>query len=420
MVDATTQRNQDALLLEYMRRLDGQKEGRKAVFINLSALQPMNRREQHVRAAASSFEDIVSSLAGQMFVLQDTDLLCIYKSEASGQVDNVVQRVRFLFSDDPLLDDDASQGTEFATWFDVERDYDDLFALVRKHTESADGAKPKGGRSNVRAALKAKQEHGDPLTPEVLYRAEKALLRTDLSSLVRRQFVCSVDKNMVPEAQFSELYISIMDLREIMLPGVNLMSNRWLFQHLTESLDRRMLSMLAKTDSIQMTGDISFNVNVSTILSNEFLAFDDNIYASQRGSMVVELQKVDIFADLSAFFFAREFAQEKGYRVALDGLSFETMQMIDRERLGVDLIKVFWSGAMIDGGDTARNKMEEMVKRAGPSKVVLCRCDNREAIDFGRAVGISQFQGRYVETLIAEDERRRELLRLQRRIERGG
>ena len=116
MADNTTQRNQDALLLEYMRRLDGQKEGRKAVFINLAALQPMNRREQHVRAAASSFEDIVSSLAGQMFVLQDTDLLCIYKSEASGQVENVVQRVRFLFSDDPLLDDDASSAVEFATW----------------------------------------------------------------------------------------------------------------------------------------------------------------------------------------------------------------------------------------------------------------------------------------------------------------
>lgn len=419
MADSTTQRNKDALLLEYMRRLEGQKEERKAVYINLSALQPMNRREQHIRAAESSFEDVVSSLAGQVFLLKDTDILCIYKGDAQLQLENVVQRVRFLFSDDPLLDESKAAGAEFATWYDVAENYDDLLALVRKNTSSGEEA-PKASRDNVRAALKAKQEHGDPLTPDVLARAEKALLRTDLSSLVRRQFVCSVDKNMVPEQQFSELYISIMDLREIMLPGVNLMSNRWLFQHLTESLDRRMLSMLAKTDAIAITGDISFNVNVSTILSNEFLAFDDNIYASRRGSMVLELQKVDIFADLSAFFFAREFAQEKGYRVALDGLSFETMQMIDRERLGVDLIKVFWSGAMVDGGDHAKRKMEEMVKAAGPSKVVLCRCDNREAIDFGRSVGISQFQGRHVEHLIAEDERRRELLRLQRRIERGG
>ena len=50
---------------------------------------------------------------------------------------------------------------------------------------------------------------------------------------------------------------------------------------------------------------------------------------------------------------------------------------------------------------------------------VLCRCDNREAIEFGRSVGIRTFQGRYIENLIAEDERRRDLLRLKRRIERA-
>jgi len=34
-------------------------------------------------------------------------------------------------------------------------------------------------------------------------------------------------------------------------------------------------------------------------------------------------------------------------------------------------------------------------------------------------VGINQFQGRFVESLIAEDGRRRDLLKLKRRIERS-
>jgi hypothetical protein len=51
--------------------------------------------------------------------------------------------------------------------------------------------------------------------------------------------------------------------------------------------------------------------------------------------------------------------------------------------------------------------------------MIMCRCDNREAIDFGRSLGIEMFQGRYVESLIAEDGRRLELLKLQRRIERS-
>ena len=51
--------------------------------------------------------------------------------------------------------------------------------------------------------------------------------------------------------------------------------------------------------------------------------------------------------------------------------------------------------------------------------MILCRCDNREAVDFGHSVGIDLFQGRYVENLIVEDGRRRELLKLKRRIERS-
>jgi len=60
-----------------------------------------------------------------------------------------------------------------------------------------------------------------------------------------------------------------------------------------------------------------------------------------------------------------------------------------------------------------------MVRRAGANRTVLCRVDNREAVDFGQSVGLSTFQGRYIESLIAEDNRRRDLLRLKMRIERS-
>ena len=224
---------------------------------------------------------------------------------------------------------------------------------------------------------------------------------------------------MVPEPLFSELFISIRDLRETLLPGVNLLSNRWLFQHLTETLDRRMLSMLNKTDRITISGDISFNVNVSTLLTQEFLNFDDSIPAARRGAMIIELQKEDIFADLGAYLFAREFVQAKGYRVCLDSLTLQTMAIIDRRRLGADLAKLIWHPEMVDGGEEVHAEVRDLVSSSGEGTIIMCRCDNREAIDFGKSVGISLFQGRYVENLIAEDNRRRELLRLKRRIERS-
>jgi len=412
--------SQEKLLLDYVHRLEKHAKGRRAVHIHLSKLRPFNRRDQHIRAASNGFEPMVKNLDGQLFGLKNGDLFFIYKSEIQPRVETTVQRARFLFSDDPLFDDEEEGAKAFSTWWDAESQFDAILRAVQLLANSEEKRRTAARkRMDARAAIKSKQEKGEPLTPEILDRLETALARADLSNLVRRQFICAVTPKMVPEQFFSELFISIRDLRETLLPGVNLGSNRWLFQHLTETLDRRMLSMLSKTDRITISGDISFNLNVATILSQEFLAFDDNVSASRRGSMVIELQKVDIFCDLGAYNFAREYLQEKGYKICIDGLTHDIMEIIDRERLGADLAKLIWHPDMIDGGPELHEKIRAMVKRAGADRVIMIRCDSREAIDFGRSIGIGLFQGRFVENLIAEDNRRRDLMKLKRRMERN-
>ena len=411
--------SQENLLLDYVRRLETRKKNRKAVLIHLSRLRPINRREHHVRLAAENFEALIKELQGQLFTLKNADFLFVYQAAFQSDVETAVQRVRYLFGDDPLVAGKADPA-QLATWYNVETHYDEILKLAQS-LATEDQAKPAASRaaSDTRAALRQKQQRGEPLTPEILARVESALVRADLSNLVRRQFACSLAPTGAPVSIFSELFISIKDLRETLLPGVDLLANRWLFQHLTSTLDRRMLAMLTKTDQITISGDISFNMNVSTILSQEFLAFDDNLTAGRRGAMIVELQEVDIFADLGAYLFAREFIQERGYRICIDGLTHFTMAMIDRERLGADLVKMVWHGDMVEGGEEMRKRIRALVRRTGQNRIVLCRCDSREAVDFGHSIGITLFQGRHIETLLAEENRKRELRQLQSRIERG-
>jgi len=413
--------SQEELLLDYVRRLENRREGRKVAILHLSNLRPINRREQHIRAASNSFENLIASMQGQLFVLANLDHFFIFKDDAQAEVETVVQQIRFMFSDDPLFELPI-EDQKFNTWYDVssDEDYEEILHFVQDLVEDdTKDEEKKDTAADTRSSLRARQKKGDPMTPEVLDRVENALQRADLSNLVRRQFACTLDSNMVPEQAFSEMYISIADLRETMLPGVNMSSNRWLFQHLTEILDRRMLSMLTKTDHLSISGDISFNINVATLLSEGFQAFDDNIAAARRGSMILELQCADIFSDLGAYFFAREYVQDKGYRICLDGMSHESMAMIDRERLGVDMVKLIWNPEMVDGGEESHDGLRRLVRRTGANRIVLCRVDNREAIDFGQSVGITTFQGRYIENLIADDNRRRDLLKLKMRIERS-
>ncbi len=412
--------SQEKLLTDYVRRLEKLKDGRGLAHIHLSKLRPFNRRDQHIRTAAGNFDQLVKDMQGQLFTLKNSDLFFFFKNEVKGQVETVVQKIRFLFGDDPLVEEEGKDGREFATWYDANAQYEEVVQLVQGLVDAEEKRQTEvRNRMDARQRLKEKQKKGEPLTPSVLAKVEESLSRADLSNLVRRQFICRVDGKMVPEQLFSELFISIQDLRETILPGVNLVSNRWLFQHLTETLDRRVLSMLMKTDAVSISGDISFNINIRTLLSDQFQIFDDNLSAARRGAIVIELQKEDIFSDLSSYLFAREFVQTKGYRLCLDGLTMETLQVIDRERLGADLAKIVWHPNLADAGDEVQAVIKKLIDRDGPEKWILCRCDNREAIDFGRNVGIDQFQGRFVENLIAEDGRRRDLLKLKRRIERS-
>ena len=122
---------------------------------------------------------------------------------------------------------------------------------------------------------------------------------------------------------------------------------------------------------------------------------------------------MDIFADLNAFLFARDFAKERGYRICIDGLTHETMPFVDREKLGADMVKLVWQNEL--EATVGQKRIRRLVKDMQAARVILCRCDTEASITFGQAVGINMFQGRYIENLIAEEARRREIEMARRR-----
>ncbi|MSO54040.1 MAG: hypothetical protein EXQ90_02740 [Rhodospirillales bacterium] len=137
--------------------------------------------------------------------------------------------------------------------------------------------------------------------------------------------------------------------------------------------------------------------------------------ASRRDHLIVEIQMVDALSNLSAFAFARRFVQDRGYHVALDGVTHRTLGLVDRDRLDVDYVKLIWSQDFADRDVASRS--QTLIHRISEARTVLCRRDDRDAVDRGIDLGIGVFQGRQVETLIAEENRKRELRRLKRRIE---
>jgi len=393
--------SQESLLIDYLQRLERHRRDRRCVHIHLSQLQPVNRRDNHMRIAAGAFDSLVKLLQAQAFTLANVDLMVIYKAQVQDEVEAAIVKLRFLFSDDPLVINDGLD-RNFCDWFSLDREYEDVIGLAQKMLQE-EQARQRAVQERTESEARDNRPRGTPFTPELLVRTEAALFQADLANLMRRQAVCAVVGQSPPQPVFHELFISIADMRQVMMPSVNVASSPWLFQELTETLDRRVLSLLNKHDDRTLEGDISINLNVSTILSPDFLTFDDNIKAGARGTIVLELQKVDIFADLGAYLFARDFAHDRGYRICIDGLTYSMLPFVNRERLGADLIKLVWENSLLDEKD----KKTDALRRIGVTRIILCRCDAPGAIEYGHSVGITLFQGRHIETLLAEEARRR-------------
>jgi hypothetical protein len=390
--------SQEALLLDYAGRLSRFRQGRRAVHLHLSQLQPYNRRDHHLRIAVQTFEAAVRLFEGQTFLLGNGDIVFIGNQATPAAIEEAVMRVRYLFDDDPLIRSAAAdQPGRFSTTYELDADYDCFLNEMHRLHEN-------GMQRRERLAARPNNEAAQPRPPiDAQHAAEliEAITRADLSNLMRRQPVCLLAPNTAPTPIFRELFISIPDLRDTVMPTYDLVADRGLFQYLTRTLDQRMLSLLRKNDDKAISGAFSLNLNVSTVLSPEFLAFDADLRSTTRGTIVIELQYADITGDMEAFCFARDFAKARNYRLCLDGVTDLMLPLIERERLGVDFVKLVWSARM--QAAMAARQLDDYrgaIERFGRAHTILCRCDDEQAVRFGQAVGITMFQGRGVERLL--------------------
>lgn len=389
----------ERLLMDAVERMGNFRDGRVAAHIHFSKLQHHNRRDHYLRIAAENFESHVKSYAGHIFVLSNGDLFFLGKDVEMHSLIEAVDKLRVLFSEDPLAQyhssDDETGG--FASYYDFEENYDILHQDVLILYKSMERLRKSREATEVKAKAASR---GKPFMPGDLSKLISILERADLTNVMRRQMACTIDETGIPAPFFQEVYVSIDDLQKICTPDIDLLSDRWLFHYLTRTLDKRVL-MLMGNGGINPEIPFSLNLNIQTVLSPEFKKFDAVVPSALRGRMAIEIHKVDLFSDMGAFIFARDFLRERGYLLCLDGLTQHTLPFFDKNKLGLDFFKVFWAP---DGLKTAQSQalgdIKNLIAEFGEKRTILCRCDNEDAITVGRELGFSRFQGHMIDRLM--------------------
>jgi EAL domain-containing protein (putative c-di-GMP-specific phosphodiesterase class I) len=349
-----------------------------------------------------TLESLAVSQGVQIFNLSNLDVVLMCRNAPIDEVDDAVFRVRALFNEDSITQaEDGSAEDRFSAWYDLSqspdlKDFEDSVVAIDKLVASAN-SKLLEPMTTGRAS---KVMRGEALTPDMLQGIMQKLLEARIGDLVHRQPTVRVSANKKQELAFREHYISMEELRARIAPKVNIFSSHWLFQYLSEVIDARVLEVLSRLDYASMDYPVSINLNVSTIMSRPFQNFNA-IVGENTEKVVIEIQMIDIFADMRGYEQTRDWLQERGYRVLIDGLNPLTLDFFNPITLRADFIKINWGPEVQGGlGQGQTEQIKSVIKQMKPGTVVLSRVDSEEGVSWGLGLGIMCFQGHFIDKVV--------------------
>ena len=393
--DAT---NDETALLGALERLDRHRQNRWGLELRLSALKSYHQRPHHLRVVRKLLTPLQQRFEASIFQLGSGDLFILMQCPDIAEIRSVILNIRALFVGDPLLADKSDDQVLdlLCPVFNLQEAYESCKSHILGTAEQRRTSRIDGTEAPAKAIL-------NMLSPQQVSEIERSIRTANLANLLRRQAACVVAVGVPPSPVFHELFFSTTDLAQLIVPGYELTSNKWLFQHLTALLDQRMLSLLSDRSYRGSLRNASVNLTLRTILSQEFLDFDTQTNVKDRGSLAIELPFIDVMSEPADFLFASDLLHMLGYKIILDGIRHEALPLINRDLLGIDMVKVLWEPSL---GDHAIAKWSEPLQAAiqqiGRERICLCRVDAPEAIEVGRSLGISLFQGRLIDGLVQE------------------
>jgi hypothetical protein len=346
---------------------------RQALLLRLSRLPEDLKRPHHLRLAHAALDPLSFADRARLFRLPNEDVAMVWRGEAAEALRTSLDTVLHLFADagEQMPKPDALL---FAL-----RLPEDAGTLLQAIEESQPPAEEPG------KAAPAGAVPTDPLDPPALAALEAALAQADVARFMRRRQIAE----RLAEGGFRLVWekraLSVAEIAATLVPDRAIRADPWLFRRLTRTLDRRMLALLAAPRELRDAGPFGLNLNVASILSPEFLRFDNALPPGLRGQVVIDLLLADVMADPAAFLFARDFARGRGYLLALRGVTADLLDAFPLRRIGLDLLQLRFCPqlARLDAGRVLPDA----------DHIVLSRADTGTSLAWGRAHGIMLYQG---------------------------
>ena len=380
-------------LLDALGRIERDRKGHFAIAIHFSRLRAQYREPPFMRIAGRALDGLTLNRGATRYPFATGDIVLLCREVSVDEIDATLTRLRKLFAEDPVVY--ATEGSRFVTWYDLARseDHADFKSRVEQAVIEAK-------RRRQRERAQPAKPVSEPLDPSKLGPLARRLQQIPMADLIRRQSAVEVQPGAKGDVVFREHYVAMPELRRRVAPTIDLFADPWLLQYVLEIVDRRVLTTLGQLNFDGLRQPISLNLNVASLRTPAFLSFHERARA-HASKIVIEIQPIDIFSDLTPFIEARDWLKAQGYRVLIDGLTPMTLRYFDPGFLAPDFIKIGWEPEY--AGELPKDRLREarsIIEAAGKGAAILTRVDSEDAVRWGFALGIRRFQGRFVDRIL--------------------
>lgn len=371
-------------LADRLRRLDEAKENFYAVRLEGARNQRLISQPWPFAVVWQPLALVTEDEAATLYCLGEADLVLLCDNVPVDRVDDAVGRVQRLLQSASAAGRGAPPAVK-VSWFDLLRrdDFEGLLSIAER-----------GRRRPANDALRS-IEIAD--LPSILVRMEQI----PIARMIRRQNVLHIPSSGKLSPLFQQLYVSIGEFQRAFAPGIDTTAHPDLYRHLSWAFDRKLLSYLLQKDSADLTrGPFCINVDVSTAALPQFSRFEGMF--AKRDNIMLEIPFENILEDFASYQHLRQRTRDARMGLVLGGLTLASCLTLDLSNLDVEAIKVPCPGtqaseAAVSPGDA----LERCLPRIGRDRVILTGVESEERMRWALGIGISRFQGHYIEKLIA-------------------
>lgn len=284
-----------------------------------------------------------------------------------------------------------------------------VFALPRERAEFREwlaraipAATNPGQEASTGVALDG-QEYGQPpvaiagpLTSDLFDRIAQRMSRADIRPFIRSQMVCGRGPGggAAWRPMVEDMNVGVAELTTSLFPQLVVDEGDVYFGQLCALMDERLIYHLIAR-RYRLDRPTNLNLSMTTLFDPLFESFSAGMPEDARAAIAIELDCREILWDAGRLDAAIARLREAGLGVVVGGLHLEFLPYLRAGRFACDYLKVklprSGSGKLFT---SARLKALKALPR---EKVVLTGCDTQAALDVGRTLGITLYQGPIVD-----------------------